>query len=495
MPAEATIKAIVKEKGISNGKDSWLSRMGQGLSAGVMLVEEAAMGRKGLGVPKAYTETISLASLLSSKADGDGFVEVRLPISKLAAGPISALGYAKSLDAGDVVVFRMRWLNFTALKKTWAKSDSLWTGAASTYHFSCQGKAQYEPIGVEQVLRIEGCEGIGDTWKTYYRDDPLYDDRCSGKPPVRRMRAVHGVNVPTEIAFALRVQSVRLKQSKILTRLVLDDEAEMGKVEGCSLSGGVVRRTGTSHSLSGDGVVDLQSLDECRRWARDGLACELTYLPGVEHRAMLADAHFHQTIKDAVLSVEMESSEASNSLSIAGTFSNWKPMQMMWDGCGFVYVVSIGPNGWESFQLLLDGSWDKVFYPDPGSPHSILGPDNKNAGKDWTIGKNRGKLLDGSLRTGSAYKVKVEMSGKTPRSVTWEPFSQVQVLHGKGIWQFQHEQWQNLPEEVNQQLNSAIALEQNSVDVEINQQVYRMDLLNMSYSNMANKQQGRIHRI
>ena len=161
MPAEATIKAIVKEKGISNGKDSWLSRMGQGLSAGVMLVEEAAMGRKGLGVPKAYTETISLASLLSSKADGDGFVEVRLPISKLAAGPISALGYAKSLDAGDVVVFRMRWLNFTALKKTWAKSDSLWTGAASTYHFSCQGKAQYEPIGVEQVLRIEGCEGLG----------------------------------------------------------------------------------------------------------------------------------------------------------------------------------------------------------------------------------------------------------------------------------------------------------------------------------------------
>ena len=62
----------------------------------------------------------------------------------------------------------------------------------------------------------------------------------------------------------------------------------------------------------------------------------------------------------------------------------------------------------------------------PSLPHSILGPDNKNAGKDWTIGKNRGKLLEGTIRFGSAFKVKLEISGGTPASVTWDPFTQVQ---------------------------------------------------------------------
>ena len=114
MPTDATIKVIVKEKGMQHSAgDNWLSRVGQNLAAGVMLVEEAAMGRKGLGVPKAYTEAMSLSSILQKAHVGeDGFVEVRLPIVKLASGPVSALGYGKAADSGDFVNLRMRWLNF-----------------------------------------------------------------------------------------------------------------------------------------------------------------------------------------------------------------------------------------------------------------------------------------------------------------------------------------------------------------------------------------------
>ena len=171
-------------------------------------------------------------------------------------------------------------------------------------------------------------------------------------------------------------------------------------------------------------------------------------------------------------------------------------MQMMSDGCGFVYVVSIGPNGWESFQLLLDGSWDKVFYPDPGSPHSILGPDNKNAGKDWTIGKNRGKLLEGLLRPGSAFKVKLELNSGKPQSVTWEPFSLVEVLRAKGTWQMQKRGvWSDLPAECSVTLNSELALARPSAEMQIQQQRCRIDLLNMQLINFATKEQVPVRRI
>ena len=50
MPTDATIKVIVKEKGMQHSAgDNWLSRVGQNLAAGVMLVEEAAMGEERLG--------------------------------------------------------------------------------------------------------------------------------------------------------------------------------------------------------------------------------------------------------------------------------------------------------------------------------------------------------------------------------------------------------------------------------------------------------------
>lgn len=506
LPADATIKAIVKEKGIQHDANrSWFSQVGQNLAAGVMLVEEAAMGRKGFGVPKAYTEALPLSSLLTeSRVGTDGFAEVRLPITKLASGPISAMGYGKAAAEGDFITFRMRWLNFSALKNKWVGTDSLWKGAGTPYQFQCSSDKTtvYEPIGAKEVMRIERCEHLLDTWKKYYREDPLYDDLRQRCPPIKRVRAVHGVNVPTEAAYVLRVQTIRMKRTEISTRLVLDDQATID-IDGYACNGGMVHARGSSNSLSGDGVVSLCSLDECRNWSKAGLECELSCLPGVEHRAMLADAHFHQIIRDAVVlkSQRPLQQEPDVRFSIAGTFSNWKPENMKWDGTCFVHVLSIGSNGWESFQILLGGSWKTVFYPDvkdagPTVPHSILGPDNHNAGKDWTIGKNRSKLLDGSLRPGCAFKVKLEISNGKAKSVTWEPFSQVEVLHAKGIWQMQKTgAWSDLPAECSATLNSDLAHGRTSAEVQIHRQKYKIDLLNMQFINLVTKEEAAVRRI
>eukprot|EP00415_Alexandrium_ostenfeldii_P001536 UN1536 len=85
------------------------------------------------------------------------------------------------------------------------------------------------------------------------------------------------------------------------------------------------------------------------------------------------------------------SSFQSRLFKIAGTWDDFKCTEMKWDGNCFAYMVTLGQNKWESFQILLDGSWSLTLYPGvkDGSPykeHKLAGPDNRGHGKNWTMG-------------------------------------------------------------------------------------------------------------
>jgi len=109
---------------------------------------------------------------------------------------------------------------------------------------------------------------------------------------------------------------------------------------------------------------------------------------------------------------------------IAGTWGNWTANDMAWDEKGrcFSYTVRLGLNGWESFQILVDGDYKQCIHPDcgdatPHDEHGIAGPDSDGHGKNWTIGRHR---LDLGSR-GSRFEVKlhVDEDGKA-KSITWE---------------------------------------------------------------------------
>mmetsp|Transcript_52568 Transcript_52568/g.169622 ORF Transcript_52568/g.169622 Transcript_52568/m.169622 type:complete len:496 (-) Transcript_52568:25-1512(-) len=80
---------------------------------------------------------------------------------------------------------------------------------------------------------------------------------------------------------------------------------------------------------------------------------------------------------------------------IVGTWSSWEPQRMKWHNGAFVCPVVIGSNGWESFQLLVNGSWSAVIYPSAidasvwGKGWTVCGPDEHSHGKNWQIGKVR----------------------------------------------------------------------------------------------------------
>lgn len=128
--------------------------------------------------------------------------------------------------------------------------------------------------------------------------------------------------------------------------------------------------------------------------------------------------------------LELESSRnQSKACYIVGTWSNFAPLEMEWDGLRFTYLLEIGDSDWESFQLTLDEKFGSVMYPsvndaNPYISYSLHGPDNKGHGKNWTIGTPPGKKRlskKNSAQRGQQYRIVVWVDKKMqPVRVTWK---------------------------------------------------------------------------
>mmetsp|Transcript_24537 Transcript_24537/g.70517 ORF Transcript_24537/g.70517 Transcript_24537/m.70517 type:complete len:1160 (-) Transcript_24537:68-3547(-) len=112
---------------------------------------------------------------------------------------------------------------------------------------------------------------------------------------------------------------------------------------------------------------------------------------------------------------------------IAGTWDGWQRMQeMSWIGGGYEHVVQVGPVGYESFQILHEGSWSECLYPsvpqaNPYEEHEIYyGPSPGGAGGEdlvWTIGAHENE--EGSHGTRFEVSLAVGHRGN-PTKVSWK---------------------------------------------------------------------------
>ncbi|CAK0867260.1 unnamed protein product [Prorocentrum cordatum] len=317
LPEDASIRVIVKEKGLHDDSVvNPLKRLSKGLVAAVQLASEAAHGRSGRGVPKASTTVRRLGELLRVEPDADGFVQASLQLAKLHAfGPQTATkgdGWLKGC-----VKFRVRWRDPKALRLAWLGSQGLdqFTPSSSAgeggfqLRHNLRSRAAYDSVSHLELLQMEGsatpagvkCPDVMKVWRKYYERDSAYNhngaDDC---PPVRNMLAVHGVNVPTEVGYALRINTVRAKPSMFNTRFVLDDEAELvAPKKGIEMKGGTISEVAGGASPSGDGTVPLHSLEHSEAW-RGQLRLKSVRLESVAHRDMLADPQFHEALHDVL---------------------------------------------------------------------------------------------------------------------------------------------------------------------------------------------------
>jgi hypothetical protein len=128
-----------------------------------------------------------------------------------------------------------------------------------------------------------------------------------------------------------------------------------------------------------------------------------------------------------------DSAKPQKTYYIVGSWSNFiVPEAMQKDSKDlYSFVVVVGANGFEQFQLCLDGNMEKILHPD--SPMatlntSVYGPssDDDAKGLQWMIGKSAKAdggqlaLTDASAASpGDKYLVKLSVAGKW-RLVDWE---------------------------------------------------------------------------
>ena len=136
--------------------------------------------------------------------------------------------------------------------------------------------------------------------KSRYEDDPIGPRTRSAldAPPVSRIIAIFGVNKPTEIGAVYRRRCLLVKDDHKVEKMhTLDPSARLvSNKGGLTLKGGVLLETEKGAGKSGDGTVPFASMDHCRSWDNHGCKVTVVELQGADHREILADSNFHQTV-------------------------------------------------------------------------------------------------------------------------------------------------------------------------------------------------------
>ncbi|CAJ1407476.1 unnamed protein product [Effrenium voratum] len=120
---------------------------------------------------------------------------------------------------------------------------------------------------------------------------------------------------------------------------------------------------------------------------------------------------------------ELEEEKPSQTLHarycIVGSWDNWEAAQdMEFDGTYYKYTVTLGLRNEESFQILLDGLWERTLHPDrqnatPYVSHVLQGPSISAHGLNWTVGRDGGAF-------GTKYEVRLHLTKRgLPKNVDW----------------------------------------------------------------------------
>lgn len=310
IPADATITIVAKETGLHVDrharKREFLKRTGAAVTMlGHFAHDTCKEGWKAKGAVRASSAAMNLTECLRGSIGGiddfvergqrDGFVDVRLPLE-----PHTHHHTHHQQAKQGRVEFQARWRDFRALRVNLPGSQQL---AQET--LDCRSGAPichrdrheeiYDEVDIPQLMQMEGCEESLQVWEKFYKGDPFFDVAgVDDAPPIRRVIAMHGVNIPTEVMYAVRLNTVRLKGRPGRTRFILDDEADLVESdESRNISGGIIYETAIpEEKKSGDGTVPLHSLEHCRSWASQ-LDLQVIEFEGVEHRPMLLEPEFH----------------------------------------------------------------------------------------------------------------------------------------------------------------------------------------------------------
>jgi hypothetical protein len=192
-------------------------------------------------------------------------------------------------------------------------------------------KIVYDTWNGSDLLEKDGfCQNMFDLYEEYYEQDPLGPTTKSAleAPPVSCVRAIYGINVPTEISAVYRKEPVvTIGDSIADCRYMIDKSAAFPKrdgnegenerqiidprveemMEGYHMKDGIITETPQTlqnvpgiteqRRCCGDGTVPYWSLVHCLNWKDSIPEVTADELEGAVHRPILSDKRFHALLQ------------------------------------------------------------------------------------------------------------------------------------------------------------------------------------------------------
>ena len=161
-----------------------------------------------------------------------------------------------------------------------------------------------------EIIEREGLTDALKMIKDVYDGDSKLDPRNKSSydaPPVRKIHAIYGVNLPTEIGSIYKRKDTYFSGSNLKNLYKLDSKAILAENHkhnhGYVVKGGILMETKKTpqavaggRKVSGDGTVPYWSLQHCKTWASAQREVTVVEIDKAEHREILADARFHEAL-------------------------------------------------------------------------------------------------------------------------------------------------------------------------------------------------------
>jgi hypothetical protein len=285
-----------------------------GLIKSATLTVDAIAGSAGSSATLAFSEKIRIPK---SVWNGEA-VTIKVPLYHIDDyGQYEGCCRLKKSSRRANLYVKLKWTTFDPTRSFGKICSPVCRPSASAVELPVRRKTEmYDEFSGYDIAEREGLEEVLLFIKNKYDSDKLRPRNISAfdPPPINRIHAIYGVNLPTEVGCVYSRQDTCLSDGRLQSSYVPDKKATLRKDSGYAISRGLIMETPETKQTAwgdikvcGDGTVPYWSLAHVKTWKSD--ECEVTVqeLDKSPHREILADPRFHKALLDYVCIDETES--------------------------------------------------------------------------------------------------------------------------------------------------------------------------------------------
>lgn len=277
---------------------------------GASFTADAIAGSTGSTATLAFSEEIKIPkSVWEGKS-----VTIKVPLIHIDDyGQYEGWCMKKKSPRQAHLLVQLKWNTFNRTKSFRRLCSPVCSPSDSAVQLPIQSKSgekKYQEFSGYDIAEREGLDDQLRFIKSKYDGDKHRPRNYSARdpPPVSRIHAIYGINLPSEIGCVYARQDTCISEKVLQSLYVPDKKATIDKNSGYIVNEGMIMETPKTEQkawgnikVSGDGTVPYWSLAHVKTWQSEDCKVTVKELEKAPHREILADPRFHKELLDYVV--------------------------------------------------------------------------------------------------------------------------------------------------------------------------------------------------